>query len=63
VKGAIDIAKRGDIPCNFVFVQTHTVDDLRERLIARGTESEETLAKRVSNAEKEMNLAKECGLF
>jgi guanylate kinase len=63
VKGAIDIAKRGDIPCNFVFVQTHTVDDLKERLIARGTESEETLAKRVSNAEKEMNLAKECGLF
>ncbi len=36
---------------------------MRKRLTARGTETEETLAKRVSNAEKEMNMAKECGLF
>lgn len=65
VKGAIDISKAisKEFKCNFVFVQTPTVEDLRQRLIARGTETEETLAKRVSAAEKEMKMAHECGLF
>jgi guanylate kinase len=61
----MDIAKKAskEFNCNFAFIQTNTIDDLRERLNARGTETEETLNKRVSNAEKEMNMAKECGLF
>lgn len=65
VKGAMDIAKAvtKEFACNFVFVQTPTVEDLRQRLVARGTETEETLAKRVSAAEKEMTMARECGLF
>jgi len=65
VKGAMDIAKKQnkEFNCNYLFVQTKTVDDLRARLNARGTETEETLNKRVSNAEKEMKMAKECGLF
>ena len=65
VKGAMDIASKGgkEFACNFVFVQTNTVEDLRKRLVARGTETEDTLNRRVANAEKEMNMAKECGLF
>jgi guanylate kinase len=65
VKGAMDIASKGgkEFTCNYVFVQTHTVEDLKQRLIARGTETEDTLNKRVSNAEKEMKLAHECNLF
>jgi guanylate kinase len=61
----MDIAKKAskEFNCNYAFIQTNTIDDLRERLNARGTETEETLNKRVSNAEKEMNMAKECGLF
>lgn len=52
-----------EFACNYVFVQTPTIDDLRARLTARGTETEESLAKRLSNAESEMNAAVECGLF
>ena len=65
VKGAMDIAKQAgkEFKCHFVFIQTPTIEDLRERLVARGTETEETLAKRVAAAEKEMNMAKESGLF
>ena len=65
VKGAMDISKKAskEFNCNFAFIQTNTINDLRERLNARGTETEETLNKRVSNAEKEMNMAKESGLF
>ena len=65
VKGAMDIASKGgkEFACNFVFVQTNTVEDLRKRLMARGTETEETLNRRVAAAEKEMKTAKESGLF
>ena len=66
VKGAIDIAKKEaskEFTCNYVFIQTKNVEELRARLTARGTETEETLNKRVSAAEKEMKMAKECGLF
>ena len=65
VKGAIDIAKKAskEFTCNYVFIQTKNVEELRARLTARGTETEETLNKRVSAAEKEMKMAKECGLF
>lgn len=65
VKGAMDIASKGgpEFACHFVFVQTNTVEDLRQRLVARGTETEETLNRRVANAEKEMHMALECGLF
>jgi guanylate kinase len=65
VKGAMDIAKKAskEFTCNYVFIQTKNVEELRARLTARGTETEETLNKRVSAAEKEMKMAKECGLF
>lgn len=61
----MDIAKKAskEFNCNYGFIQTNTIDDLRERLNARGTETEETLNKRVSNAEKEMKMAKESSLF
>lgn len=63
VKGALDISKAGSIPCNYVFIQTPTIDDLKKRLVARGTETEETLSRRLANAEKELQMAKDSGLF
>ena len=63
VKGANDIFNSGLIDCNYVFVQTPTIEDLRQRLEARGTETEETLAKRIGNAEKEIEKANELGIF
>lgn len=50
VKGARDIHKSGMIECNYVLVTTPSIDELRKRLEARGTETEETLNKRVGNA-------------
>ena len=65
VKGAMDIAKQTgkEFKCHYLFVQTNTIDDLKQRLVARGTETEETLNKRLSNAENEMKTAKGSGLF
>ena len=61
----MDIATKGgkEFSSHFVFVQTNTVEDLKNRLQARGTETEDTLNRRVANADKEMKTAKECGLF
>jgi guanylate kinase len=65
VKGAIDISKQmeKEFKCNYVFVQTHSIDDLKKRLVARGTETEDTLNKRLGNAEKEIKMAHDSGLF
>jgi guanylate kinase len=40
-----------------VFVMPPSVDDLHKRLVARATESEDSLFKRLSKAEKEMQYA------
>jgi guanylate kinase len=40
-----------------VFIKTPSIEELRRRLEARGTETEETLAKRIGNAEAEIKLA------
>ncbi len=40
-----------------------SLDELKKRLIARKTESEESLVRRLGNAEKEIKMAKESGLF
>ena len=63
VKGALDIFKNGSIPCNYVFVKTPSIDDLKNRLVARRTETEETLSKRIGNAEKEMEMAYDSAIF
>ena len=63
VKGAKDIKASGLIECNYVFVKTPTLEDLRIRLLARGTETEESLAKRLRNAQTELDMAEESGLF
>ncbi|TNV81114.1 hypothetical protein FGO68_gene9236 [Halteria grandinella] len=59
VKGALTIAKEGKIECNYLFIKVPSIEELRVRLQARGTESEETLAVRLENAEKEQNTASE----
>lgn len=46
-----------------MFVQTPTLEDLKTRLEARGTETEESLAKRLGNAQKEIEAGKALGVF
>ena len=63
VKGARDVKKSGLIDCNYVLVTVPSIEELRRRLEARGTETEETLNKRVGNAEQELKTAQELGIF
>lgn len=46
-----------------MFVQTPTLEDLKARLEARGTETEESLAKRLGNAQKEIEAGKALAIF
>ena len=62
MKGARDIYNK-DIECNLIFVKTPTLEDLKIRLIARKTETEESLNKRLKNAEKEIQLAEQLGIY
>jgi guanylate kinase len=50
VKGAIHVLREYPINTLSIFIEPPSVDVLRERLSARGTESEETLKTRVSKA-------------
>ncbi len=52
------MAQGGKIDCNFVLINTPSIEELKNRLQARGTETEETLAKRIGNAEAEIKLAR-----
>jgi guanylate kinase len=44
--------------CHFLFVNVPSLEELEARLKARNTETEESLAKRLKNAEKELETVK-----
>lgn len=57
VEGGLQIRKVFGSRLLDVFVMPPSVDELHRRLVARATESEESLLKRLSKAEKEMQYA------
>ena len=63
VKGARDIHSSKLVECNYIFVKTPSLKNLEERLIARGSETSETLKRRLANAQAELTFAEESGLF
>jgi guanylate kinase len=63
VKGARDIHMSQLIECNYVFVNVPSIKELERRLLARKSETPESLARRLANAEKEIEFAKELGIF
>lgn len=63
VKGARDIHDSKLVDCNYLFVKTPTLADLEKRLLARKTETPETLKRRLANAEAEERFAEQSGLF
>lgn len=63
VKGAKDIHISRLIECNYLFVKTPSLKNLEERLIARKTETPETLKRRLENAKSELEYAEASGLF
>ena len=63
VKGANDIWKSGLLDCNYLFVKTPSLAELERRLLSRKTETPQSLARRLKNAEAELRFAEESGIF
>lgn len=57
VKGAVNVMQQFGSHALTVFVQAPSIEVLKQRLIARGTETEETLAERVHKAAEELDYA------
>ncbi|KAK8736157.1 hypothetical protein OTU49_004851 [Cherax quadricarinatus] len=61
-QGVIQV-KKTDLPAQFIFIRPPSIEDLEKRLQARGTETEESLKKRLSIAEKELKFGEIDGNF
>lgn len=59
VKGALNIKKRFGESALSIFVMPPDIDTLEKRLRNRGTDTEETIAKRLAKARFEMSFAKD----
>lgn len=57
VKGGLNIKRQFPDKALAVFIQPPSVEELKNRLLKRGTETEESLKKRVGKAEEEMGYA------
>lgn len=57
VKGGVNLKKYFGDKALSVFIQAPSVEELRMRLVARGTDSAEAIAKRVAKASEEMTYA------
>ena len=54
--------KRADLGARFLFLSPPSLEILEERLRGRGTDDEESVKKRLKQADKEMAFAKEKGV-
>lgn len=57
----VKAVKNSDLNARYLFVAPPSIEELRSRLTGRGTETEESLEKRLAAAEGEMEYAKEEG--
>ncbi len=57
VKGALSVKEQFGDRALTIFIKAPTVEDLRERLVARGTDKPEVIAERLAKAEYEMSFA------
>ena len=55
VKGAIHVQKQHPDSSLSIFIEPPSVDELKKRLLSRGTETEESIATRVSKASYELS--------
>ncbi|KYR01997.1 guanylate kinase [Tieghemostelium lacteum] len=55
--------KKAKIPALFIFISPPTFDTLKQRLLARGSETDETINKRLETAKKEMEYLNKPGFF
>jgi len=57
VKGALAVRDKFPGQCLTIFIKAPSIDELRNRLIARGTETPQTLEERIHKAEYELTFA------
>ncbi|PQJ12791.1 guanylate kinase [Flavipsychrobacter stenotrophus] len=57
VQGALAIKKKFPGITRTIFIEAPSIEELRKRLIARGTETEHTLEERITKAEEELKFA------
>lgn len=55
VQGAMQLKEIPNLEAVFVFIMPPSLEELSRRLVSRGTENEESLKRRLANAEKEMS--------
>jgi guanylate kinase len=55
--------KKSSLDCKYIFIMPPSIDELKSRLVGRGTETEEKIAIRLKNATEEINFGKEEGNF
>lgn len=58
VKGALSVKEIFGDRALTIFIKTPSLDDLRERLMARGTDKPEVIAQRLAKAEYELDFAR-----
>jgi len=59
----VRLLKQTDLNPRYVFISPPSVDDLRKRLVGRGSETEESLKTRLDAAAAEIEFSKEPGVF
>ncbi len=57
MQGVVSV-KKTDLNARFLFLSPPSIATLKERLTGRGTETDESIAKRIAQAEKEMEFSK-----
>jgi len=62
VQGCESVKKSG-IPCRYIFIAPPSEDELKRRLVGRGTETPESVERRLNNAKKELEYAHKPGFF
>jgi len=55
IKGAIHVQQQHPQDCLTIFVESPSVDELKKRLLSRGTETEESLRARINKASYEIS--------
>lgn len=58
VQGAMQLKETPNISATYIFITPPSLDELKYRLSSRGTETEETLSRRLGNAEHELTFQK-----
>ena len=57
VKGALNVKKMYADDCVSIFIQPPSIDELKRRLLNRGSETKQSLEKRLKRAEQELTFA------